>query len=208
MLRAVLVRSLVLLSVLAVAMLTGGGAAAADNPGGGNSGVIDVTLPDDELRRPEPLPARDEAVAARHPSRKALLTPEPVFIVAGLRVWASGLWRPVPAELPTGVPVEFAAEVRNVGTTGGTAVLTAAAEVWSLDESLAVHVMSGAATVVLAPGAAHFLELEPAWLPLSAGSYRILGAVAESGVEIGDFSETVQVIDGAADCPVPGVNLP
>jgi hypothetical protein len=114
----------------------------------------------------------------------------------------------VPAELPTGVPVEFAAEVRNVGTTGGTAVLTAAAQVMPMDESLAVHFMSGAATVVLAPGTAYFLELEPAWLPLSAGSYLIFGAVAESGVEIGDFSETVEVLEGADSCPVPVVDLP
>jgi hypothetical protein len=68
--------------------------------------------------------------------------------------------------------------------------------------------MSGAATVVLAAGAACFLELEPPWLPLSAGSYRIVGSVAESGVEIGDFSETVQVLEGADPCAVPVVDLP
>lgn len=193
MARAGRVRSLALLMVLVAAPVAGaaGGEAARGS----------------ELRPPGAL-ASSRGPAGGRTGRDALLAPEPVFIVAGLRMWASGQWRPVPAELPTGVPAEFAAEVRNVGTTGGTAVLTAAAEVWPLDERLAVHVMSGAATVVLAAGASYYLELEPPWLPLSAGSYRIFGSVAESGVEIGDFSETVQVLDVADPCAVPVVDLP
>jgi hypothetical protein len=193
MARAGDVRSLVLVVLLAAASVAWADGVALP-PGGGS-------------HRPGPLPST-EAASAPPAGREAMLEPGPVFIVAGLRVWASGQWWPVPAELPTGVAVEFAAEVRNVGTTGGTAVLTAAGEVWPLDESPAVHVMSGAATVVLAAGAAYFLELEPPWLPLSAGSYRIVGSVAESGVEIGDFSETVQVLEGADPCAVPVVDLP
>jgi hypothetical protein len=68
--------------------------------------------------------------------------------------------------------------------------------------------MSGAATVVLASGATYFLRIWPPWRPLSEGSHRIFGTAAEGGLRIGSFSETVQVVDGVADCPVPGVNLP
>jgi hypothetical protein len=193
MLSAVRIHSLVRMVIAVAASAAAGGLVAAHEPG--PAAVV-------------PLSAGPTVPADAPADRKVGMTPDPVYVVTELRILRSGQWWPVPAELPTGVPVEFAAEVRNVGTTGGTAVLTAAAEVWPLDESLAVHVMSGAATVVLAPGAAHYLQLWPPWLPLSAGSYRIVGAVAESGVEIGDFSETVQVIGGAADCPVPGVNLP
>lgn len=134
--------------------------------------------------------------------------PGPVFSVAGLRVWEAGQWVPVPAQLPVGVAVDFAVEVRNVGSAAGTAALTAVAEVMPLSENPLVHYMSGAATVVIAPGAAHFLQLGPAWLPLAAGWYRISGAVEESGVEIGSFSETREVVAGADPCPVPAVALP
>ena len=147
------------------------------------------------------------APAAASADPKLGATPDPVYIVSGLRILQSGQWRPVPDQLPREVPVELAVEVRNLGT-AGTAELTAAAEVWPLDERLAVHVMSGAATVVLAPGAATFLQLWPPWRPLSEGSYRIFGAAAEDGLSIGSFSETVQVLGGTAVCPVPGLNLP
>jgi hypothetical protein len=157
--------------------------------------------------RAEPVPALRTAgdSAPLHPKLGTMS--DPVYAVAGLRILRSGRWLPVPDQLPKDVPVELAVEVRNHGT-AGTAVLTAAAEVWPLDESPAVHVMSGAATVVMAPGAAYFLELEPPWRPLSHGSYRIFGTAAEDGLVISGFSESVQVLGGAAVCPVPGVNLP
>jgi hypothetical protein len=194
MLTAAHIHSLALaLAVITVAaLLAAGGLVAAHDPG---------------LAAVVPAPAGPTAPAAAPVDPKVGMTPDPVYVVAGLRILQSGLWRPVPVQLPTEVPAEFAVEVRNAGTTG-TAVLTAAAEVWPLDESRAAHVMSGAATVVLAPGAAHFLQLWPPWRPLSEGSYRVFGAAAEGGLQIGSFSETVQVIDGVADCPVPGVNLP
>jgi hypothetical protein len=163
-----------------------------------------VAAEDRGLARTVPPAAGPAAPAV---DRKGGEMPGPVYVVAGLRIWQAGQWRQVPVQLPTEVPVELAVEVRNTGTTG-TAVLTAAAEVWPLDESPAVHIMSGAATVVLAPGAAHFLQIWPPWRPLSEGSYRILGTAAEGGLQIGNFSETVQVVDGVADCPVPGVSLP
>jgi hypothetical protein len=173
--------------------------------------VFPVAAADGPVATDEPWPARSgpplAGLAAPPVDVKGGLTPDPVYVVAGLRIWQSGQWRQLPAQLPTEVPAELAVEVRNTGTTG-TAMLTAAAEVWPLDESPAVHIMSGAATVVLASGAAHFLQIWPPWRPLSEGSYRILGTAAEGGLQIGSFSETVQVVDGVAYCPVPGVNLP
>jgi hypothetical protein len=134
--------------------------------------------------------------------------PQPAFSFVGLRMWEAGLWSPVPDQLPTGVTVEFAVEVRNVGSAAGTAVLTATAEVEPISEGPLVHVMSGAATVVIAPGVAYFLQLGPAWLPLSAGWYLIHGTVEESGVEIGSFSEDLEVVANVDPCPIPGVDLP
>jgi hypothetical protein len=192
MLREVRIHSLARMVIAVAASAAAAGVVEAHEPGTA-AGVLLSTGPT--------VPAEAPA------DRKIGMTPDPVYVVTGLRILQSGQWRPVPAQLPTEVAVELAVEVRNIGTTG-TAVLTAAAEVWPLDESPAVHVMSGAATVVLAPGAAHYLQLWPPWRPLSEGSYRILGTAAEGGLTIGSFSETVQVIDGAADCPVPGVSLP
>ncbi len=192
MLTAAHIHSLALAVITVAAPLAAGGLVAAHDPG---------------LAAVVPAPAGPTAPAAAPVDPKGGLTPDPVYVVAGLRIWQSGQWRQLPAQLPTEVPAELAVEVRNTGTTG-TAVLTAAAEVWPLDESPAVHVMSGAATVVLASGASHFLQIWPPWRPLSAGSYRIFGTAAEGGLQIGSFSETVQVVDGVADCPVPGVNLP
>ena len=189
MMTAAHIRSLALAVITVAAPLAAGGLVAAHDPG---------------LANVVPAPA---GPAARAVDQNGGEMPGPVYVVAGLRIWQSGQWRQLPAQLPTEVPAELAVEVRNTGTTG-TAVLTAAAEVWPLDESPAVHVMSGAATVVLASGATHFLQIWPPWRPLSGGSYRIFGTAAEGGLQIGSFSETVQVVDGVADCPVPGVNLP
>lgn len=189
MLRAVCVHSLVLMVIAVAAAAAAGDFIAADDPGPARSGppLAGPTAPTVDQKGGE--------------------MPRPVYVVAGLRIWQAGQWRQVPVQLPTEVPVELAVEVRNAGTTG-TAVLTAAAEVLPLDESPAVHVMSGAATVVLAPGAAYFLQLWPPWRPLSEGSYRIFGTAAEGGVQFGSFSESVQVLDDVESCPVPGVNLP
>lgn len=192
MLRAVRIHPLVRMVIAVAASAAAGGPVAAHEPG---------------LAAVVPLSAGPTVPADAPADREVGMTPDPVYVVTGLRILQSGQWRPVPVQVPTEVAVELAVEVRNLGTTG-TAVLTAAGEVWPLDESPAVHVMSGAATVVLAPGAAHYLQLWPPWRPLSEGSYRIFGTAAEGGHTIGSFSETVQVIDGAADCPVPGVNLP
>jgi hypothetical protein len=192
MLSAVRIHSLVQMVIAVAASAAAGGLIAAHEPG---------------LAAAVSLSAGPTVAANAPADRKVGMAPDPVYVVTGLRILQSGQWRPVPVQLPTEVAVELAVEVRNLGTTG-TAVLTAAAEVWPLDESPAVHVMSGAATVVLAPGAAHYLQLWPPWRPLSEGSYRIFGTAAEGGLTIGNFSETVQVIDGAADCSVPGVNLP
>jgi hypothetical protein len=189
MLKAVCIHSLALMVIAVAVPAAADGFVAADDPGPARS-------------RP-PL----AGPAAPPVDRKGGLTPDPAYVVAGLRIWQSGQWRLVPAQLPAAVPAELAVEVRNTGTTG-TAVLTAAAEVWPLNESPAVHVMSGAVTVVLAPGAAHFLQLWPPWRPLSEGPYRIFGTAFEGGLQIGSFSETVQVVGGVANCPVPGVNLP
>jgi hypothetical protein len=192
MLAAAHIHSLALAVITVAAPMAAGGLVAAHGPG---LGVV------------VPAPAGPTAPAAATVDPKVGMTPDPVYVVAGLRILQSAQWRPVPVQLPTEVPAELAVEVRNLGTTG-TAVLTAAAEVRPLSESPAVHVMSGAATVVLAPGASHFLELEPPWRPLSEGFYRVFGAAAEGGLAIGSFSVTVQVIDGVTGCPVPGVNLP
>ena len=192
MLSAVRIHSLVRMVIAVVASAAAPGLVAAHEP---------------DTATVVPLLAGPTVPAEAPAERKIGMTPDPVYVVTGLRILQSGQWRPVPAQLPTEVAVELAVEVRNLGTTG-TAVLTAAGEVWPLDESPAVHVMSGAATVVLAPGATHYLQLWPPWRPLSEGSYRIFGTAAEGGLTIGSFSETVQVIDGAANCPVPGVNLP
>jgi hypothetical protein len=192
MLCAVRIHSLVRMVIAVAASAAAGGLVAAHEPG---------------LAAVVSLSAGPTVPADAPADRKVGMTPDPVYVVTGLRILQSGQWRPVPDQLPREVPEELAVEVRNLGT-AGTAVLTAAAEVWPLDESSAVHVMSGAATVVLTPGAGHFLQLWPPWRPLSEGSYRIFGTAAEGGLTIGNFSETVQVIDGAADCSVPGVNLP
>jgi|APFre7841882724_1041349.scaffolds.fasta_scaffold07708_5 hypothetical protein len=192
MLSAVRIHSLVRMVIAVAASAATGGLVAAHEPG---------------LAAVAPLSVGPTVRADAPSDPKLGMTPDPVCVVAGLRILQSGQWRPVPDQLPREVPVELAVEVRNLGT-AGTAVLTAAAEVWPLDESEAVHVMSGAATVVLAPGAAHFLQLWPPWRPLSHGSYRIFGTAAEGGLAIGSFSETVQVLGGTAVCPVPGVNLP
>ena len=192
MLSAVRIHSLARMVIAVAASTAAAGLVAAHEPG---------------LAAVVPLSAGPTVPAEAPADRKLGMTPDPVYVVAGLRILQSGQWRPVPDELPREVPVELAVELRNVGTTG-TAVLTAAAEVWPLDESPAVHVMSGAATVVLTPGAAHFLQLWPPWRPLSEGSFRIFGTAAEGGLAIGSFSETVQVLGGTAACPVPGVNLP
>jgi hypothetical protein len=189
MLAAAHIHSLALAVITVAAPLAAGGLVAAHDPG---------------LAAVVPAPAGPTAPSV---DQKGGEMPGPVYVVAGLRIWQAGQWRQVPVQLPTEVPVELAVEVRNAGTTG-TAVLTAAAEVWPLDKSPAVHVMSGAATVVLAPGAAFFLQLWPPWRPLSEGSYRIFGTAAEGGVHFGSFSESVQVLDDVESCPVPGVNLP
>ena len=189
MLRAVCVHSLVLMAIAVAASAAAGGLVVTEDGG------LERTVP----------PAAGLAAPAVDPKGGEM--PEPAYVVAGLRIWQSGQWRQVPVQLPAEVPVELAVEVRNAGTTG-TAVLTAAAEVWPLDKSPAVHVMSGAATVVLAPGAAYFLPLWPPWRPLSEGSYRIFGTAAEGGVQFGSFSESVQVLGDVETCPVPGVSLP
>ena len=51
-------------------------------------------------------------------------------------------------------------------------------------------------------------DLMPAWQPGSPGRYLLAGQVLESGEVIGGVAETVEVVDGGGDCPIPFVDLP
>lgn len=134
--------------------------------------------------------------------------PTPVYAVEGLRMLQDGQWLPPPAEVAVGQPLDFAVEVRNIGSVPGTAVLSAEIDILALNENPSDHSMTGAATVTIAPGASYFLLLDPPWTPLATGPFRVSGPVRESGQWIGSVSSSIEVVGDPTACPVPTVNLP
>ena len=133
---------------------------------------------------------------------------EPLFIVEGLRVRSGDDWLAAPDTVMSGDSVEYGVEVRNVGNALGTAVLTAMVEIIPASEGPARHVLTGSETVPIPAGASHVLRLDPVWQPISAGLHRLLGWVQESGLEIGQVDELVEVVDPGTGCPIPIASLP
>ena len=134
--------------------------------------------------------------------------PDPIYSVIGLRVLQAGQWRPPPARVAPGQVLDFAVEVRNIGSVAGTAVLSASVDVMPINENQPYHQMTGSATVTISPGESHNLQIGPAWVPWAGGFYSLSGPVTESGDQIGSVASVIEVVDDPAPCPIPTVNLP
>ena len=134
--------------------------------------------------------------------------PQPVFFVAGLRMWGAGGWQVIPPEVIRGESVDLGVEIQNIGNAAGTAHLYARVDITPLSEHNLSQVVTGSAVVTIPPNASYHLRLEPAWMPGAVGNFLLDGVVSESGQQIGHVWTDVQVVEGGSGCAVPAIDLP